>query len=136
MNAAAALESDLDLILSTNFATAISFLTLTGNTDNSWLIDVFFKEDFIRKSTKTTLLTKYIHICTSHHQLHLQTLHIIQNEVLTMDIKHLSNRQLSRKVVQLIYVGCPRIMQIYLVYTLELVWDYKTIVWNAGQISY
>ena len=96
----------------------------------------FLKEDFIRKSTKTTLLTKYIHICTFHHQLHLQTLHIIQNEVLTMDIKHLSNRQLSRKVVQLIYVGCPRIMQIYLVYTLELVWDYKTIVWNAGQISY
>ena len=93
---------------------------------------VFLKEDFIRKSTKTTLLTKYIHICTSYHQLHLQTLHIIQNEVLTMDIKHLSNRQLSRKVVQLIYVGCPRIMQIYLVYTLELVWDYKTIVWNAG----
>ena len=73
-----------------------------------------------------------------HHQLHLQTLHIIQNEVLTMDIKHLSNRQLSRKVVQLIYmyVGCLRIMQIYLVYTLELLWDYTTIVWYAGQISY
>ena len=26
---------------------------------------------------------------------------------------HLSNGQLSRKVVQLIYVGCPRLMQIY-----------------------
>ena len=47
----------------------------------------FLKEDFIRKSTKTTLLTKYIHICTSHHQLHLQTLHILQHEVLTMDIQ-------------------------------------------------
>ena len=55
-------------------------------------------------------------------------IHIIQNEVLTMDIKHLSNRQLSRKVVQLIYAGCPRIMQIYLGYTLELLWDYTTIV--------
>ena len=30
-----------------------------------------------------------------------------------IDIKHFSNRQLSRKVVQLIYVGCPRLMQIY-----------------------
>ena len=76
----------------------------------------FFKEDFIRKLTKTTLLTKYIHIRTFHRQLHIQTLHIIQNELLTMDIKHLSNRQLSRKVVPLIYVGCPRLMQIYLVY--------------------
>ena len=96
----------------------------------------FLKEDFIRKSTKTTLLTKYIHVCTSHHQLHIQTLHIRQNEVLTMDIKHLSNRQLSRKVVQLIYVGCPRIRQIYLPYTLELLWDYTTIVWYACQIIY
>ena len=41
---------------------------------------------------------------------------MIQNEVLTMGIKHLSNGQPSRKVVQLIYVGCPRLMQIYLVY--------------------
>ena len=97
---------------------------------------IFLKEDFIRKSTKTKLITKYIHICTSHHQLHIQTLYIIQNEVLTMDIKHLSNRQLSWKVVQLIYVDCPRTMQIYLVYTLELLWDYTTIVWYAGQISY
>ena len=32
-----------------------------------------------------------------------KTLHIIQNEVLTMGIKHLSNRQISRKVVQLNY---------------------------------
>ena len=30
-----------------------------------------------------------------------------------IDIKHLSNGQLSRKVVQLMYVGCPRLMQIY-----------------------
>ena len=30
-----------------------------------------------------------------------------------IDIKHLSNGQLSRKVVQLIYMGCPRLMQIY-----------------------
>ena len=73
----------------------------------------FLNEDFIRKSTKTTLLTKYIHICTSHHQLHIQTLYIIQNEVFTMIKKHLSNGQLSWKVVQLIYVGCPRLMQIY-----------------------
>ena len=62
--------------------------------------------------------------------MYLQTLHIIQNEVLTMDIKHLSNRQLSRKVVQLIYVDCLRIMQIYLVHTLELLWDYTTIKLN------
>ena len=45
-----------------------------------------------------------------HHQLHIQTLYIIQNEVFTMVKKHLSN---GRKVVQLIYVGCPRLMQIY-----------------------
>ena len=43
---------------------------------------VFLKEDFIRKPTKTTLLTKYIHVCTSHHQLHMQTLYIIQNELI------------------------------------------------------
>ena len=30
-----------------------------------------------------------------------------------IDIKHLSNGQLSRKVVQLIYMGCPKLMQIY-----------------------
>ena len=30
-----------------------------------------------------------------------------------IDIKHLSNGQLSSKLVQLIYVGCPRLMQIY-----------------------
>ena len=75
---------------------------------------IFFgKEDFIRKSTKTTLLTKYIHICTSHHQLHIQTLYIIQDVVFPMVKKHLSNGQLLKKVVQLIYVGCPRLMQIY-----------------------
>ena len=65
---------------------------------------IFLNDDFIRKSIKTALITKYIHICTSHHQLHLQTLHIIQNEVLTMDIKHFSNGQLSRKEVQLIFI--------------------------------
>ena len=43
----------------------------------------FLKEDFIRKSAKTTLLIKYIHVCTSHHQLHMQTLYIIQNELIT-----------------------------------------------------
>ena len=47
-------------------------------------------------------LKKYINICTSNHQLHIQTLYIIQDEVFTMDIKHLSNGQRSRKVVQLI----------------------------------
>ena len=50
---------------------------------------------------------------TSHHQLHIQTLYIIQNEVLTVDIKDLSKGQLLRKVFQLIYVGSPRLMQIY-----------------------
>ena len=42
----------------------------------------FLKKDFIRKSTKTTLLTKYLHVCTSHHQLHMQTLYILQNELI------------------------------------------------------
>ena len=51
----------------------------------------FLKEDFIRKSTKTTLLTKYIHICTSHHQLHLQTLHIIQNSTVLKTYNLLTN---------------------------------------------
>ena len=40
------------------------------------------KEDVIRKSTKTTLLTNYIHVCTSHHQQHMQTLYIVQNELI------------------------------------------------------
>ena len=40
-------------------------------------------------------------------------LYIIQSEVFTMIKKHLSNGQVSRKVVQLIYVGCSRSMQIY-----------------------
>ena len=50
---------------------------------------LFLNKDFIRKSIKITILTKYIglHICTSHHQPHIQILHIIQNEVLTMDKK-------------------------------------------------
>ena len=42
----------------------------------------FLKEDFIRKSTKIIILTKYIHI--SHVQLHIQTLYIIQNKMFTM----------------------------------------------------
>ena len=41
------------------------------------------------------------------------TIYTIQNEVFTTVKKHLSNGQLSRKVVQLLYVGCPRLMQIY-----------------------
>ena len=44
---------------------------------------------------------------------YIQTLYIIQNEVFTMVKKHFSNGQLSRKVVQLIYVDCARLMQIY-----------------------
>ena len=46
---------------------------------------VFLKEDFIRKSTKTTILTKYIHIIIMYipHQLHMQTLYIIQNEMIS-----------------------------------------------------
>ena len=42
----------------------------------------FLKEDSIKKLAKTTLLIKYIHVCTSHHQLHMQTLYIIQNELI------------------------------------------------------
>ena len=49
--------------------------------DNIIFYIFFLKEDFIRKSTKTTLFTKYIHICTSHHHLHIQTLYIIPNVV-------------------------------------------------------
>ena len=56
--------------------------------------------------------------------------------MLTMHIKYLSNRQLLKKVVQLIYVGCPRLMQIYLEYTLELLWNYTTIVWYSGPVCY
>ena len=37
-----------------------------------------------QQKLKTTLFTKYIHICTSHHQLHIQTLYIIPNVVFTM----------------------------------------------------
>ena len=55
-----------------------------GLLEYSFVIVVFLKEDFIRKSPKTTLFTKYIHICTSHHQLHIQTLYIIPNVVFTM----------------------------------------------------
>ena len=66
-----------------------------------------------QQKLKTTLFTKYIHICTSHHQLYIQTLYIMPNVVFTMVKKHLSNGQLSKKVVQLIYVGCLRLMQIY-----------------------
>ena len=58
---------------------------------NKYRAKKFLKEDVIRKLTKVTLLTKSIHICTSHHQLHIQTLYIMQNEVFTMVKKHLSN---------------------------------------------
>ena len=52
---------------------------------------ILLKEDFIRKSTKSTLLTKYKYInCTSHHQLHIQTLHMIQKKVDSM--KYLESR--------------------------------------------
>ena len=39
-----------------------------------------------QQKLKTTLFTKYIHICTSHHQLyiHVQTPYIIPNVVFTM----------------------------------------------------
>ena len=71
----------------------------------------FLKEDFIRKSTKTTLLTrKYTYMYITPPVAYTDT---IQNEVFTVVKKHLSNGQLSRKVVQLIYVGCPRLMQLY-----------------------
>ena len=77
---------------------------------------ILLKEDFIRKSTTTTLLTKYIHICTSHHQLHLQTLHIIQNEVLritectsTYNVVHwcVSHIQLKSEVYAMPLLGMP-----------------------------
>ena len=48
------------------------------------------------------------------------TLYIIQNEVFRMVKKHLSNGQLSRKVVQLIKVGYPRLIQIYYVYRIVI----------------
>ena len=41
---------------------------------------------------------------------YIQTPYIIQNEVFTVVKKHLSNGQLWRKVVQLMYVVCPRLM--------------------------
>ena len=53
------------------------------------------------------------HICPIGRSRDIQTLYRIQNKIFTMVKKHLSNGQLSRKVVQLIYVGCPRLMQIY-----------------------
>ena len=37
-----------------------------------------------QQKLKTTLFTKYLHICTSHHQLHIQTLYIIPNVVFAM----------------------------------------------------
>ena len=107
------------------------FSCFAWNKDYQTLFIIFLNEDFITKSTQTTLLTKYIHICTSHHQLHIQTLHIIQNEVLTMVKKHLSNGQLSRKVFQLLYLGCPRIMQIYLVYRIAMgLYNYRLVCWS------
>ena len=54
------------------------------------MIGYFFFERKIllenQQKLKTTLFTKYIHICTSHHQLyiHVQTLYIIPNVVFTM----------------------------------------------------
>ena len=49
--------------------------------------DFFFERKILlenQQKLKTTLFTKYIHICTSHHQLHIQTLYIIPNVVFTM----------------------------------------------------
>ena len=42
-----------------------------------------------------------------------------------IDIKHFSNGQLSRKVVQLIYVGCPRLMQIYMCFINGIIDNYE-----------
>ena len=56
----------------------------------------FRKEDFIRKSTKTTLLTKYTQICSSHHQLNIQTLYIIQNEIFYIKI-HIIHKYIHNK---------------------------------------
>ena len=45
--------------------------------------DFFFvREIVLENQQKTILLTKYIHICTTHHALHMQTLYIIQNELI------------------------------------------------------
>ena len=76
------------------------------------MVHVFLKEDFIRKSAKTTLLYTYkIYTCMyiPPPATYPNTIHNTK----LIDIKHLSNGQLSRKVVQLMYVGCPRLMQIY-----------------------
>ena len=48
---------------------------------------IFFEKKILlenQQKLKTTLFTKYIHIGTSHHQLHIQTLYIIPNVVFTM----------------------------------------------------
>ena len=52
-------------------------------------IIIFFERKILlenQQKLKTTLFTKYIHICTSHHRLyiHVQTLYIIPNVVFTM----------------------------------------------------
>ena len=56
---------------------------------SSIFLEFFFERKILlenQQKLKTTLFTKYIHICTSHHQLyiHVQTLYIIPNVVFTM----------------------------------------------------
>ena len=59
-----------------------------------------------------------------------------QNEVLTVDIKYLSNGQLSRKVVK--NAACPRLMQIIIlgIWNCYGIYTRFTTVWYASQICY
>ena len=81
---------------------------------------IIFKGQFYYKINKNYINNRIYTYIYIPHQLHIQTLYIIQNKVFTMDIKHFSNGQLSRKTVQLIYVDCPRIMQTYFVYRISM----------------
>ena len=56
-------------------------------TSDNVIVSFFFERKILlenQQKLKTTLFTKYIHICTSHYQLLIQTLYIIQNVVFTM----------------------------------------------------
>ena len=45
---------------------------------------IFERKILLENQHKLHYLQIYIHICTSHHPLHIQTLYIIQNEVFTL----------------------------------------------------
>ena len=85
-----------------------SFLCNTAN--------IFFERKILLESQqklKTMLFTKYIHICTSHHQLHIQTLYIIPNVVFTM-VKQTFIKWTAIEESSSTYIrGLSRLMQIY-----------------------